>query len=594
MASIKKNDVVQAKDWPSKTMKLPSFFIVGAMKGGTTALYDHMCTHPQIQGGAEKEIHYFSLYPDRGLSWYADKFKNVSADRLTLDASPTYFDMCFGRGIPASMHATIPAAKLFLILRDPVARAISHFEHLKKVVSAPALKDVTADEFFSRDFAGALTQETSLDIYLFQVLTFSSYLSRFWTYRSVYSKGEMLVLDNDSFKTDPEATMRKVFAHAALDYHSADSFGAFRHSNGSSINQISKANFRRLADLLYPSYKKICAESGLTFTPLSGPDSGSDHILPRPSALPVALDDTVHVGREGWLFLTGGSNRPIDYYSKKSTPFNDKSVRLWSQLLLERKAKCEALGARYIHLLAPEKLSVYPEHCSLPLDLNLRPGQRLRSLHELSEIFIDPVAYFNKVKTHATLYWKTDTHWNYWGAFAAYQLLMARLGLVVENELTNSPFSEGVLTLDLGAKVDPPNKEMARYYRPIRDAVRTFANPLVQAQEENNRFSDVEWHVGTHVIYRNDVAPKNDKTVVVFGDSFSEYRPVLLTGLLAESFRETHFLWSSSIDFEYVGKVKPDVVISESAERFMSRIPSDTFSFDKFVADRLRTLDLSA
>ncbi|MCU0732386.1 MAG: sulfotransferase, partial [Hyphomonas sp.] len=472
----------EKKGSPAKRPKLPSFLIVGTMKGGTTALYDHMCTHPRIAGGTAKEIHYFSLYPDRGLDWYADQFRDVPDRKLTLDASPTYFDMCFGRGIPAHIKAAIPKARIFLILRDPVARAISHFEHLKKVVSVPALRDVSADEFFSRDFADALAQQTALDIYLFQVLTFSSYLPRYWTYRSVFSGGEMLVLDNEGLKNDPQTTMRKVYDHAKLDFHADERFGAFRHSTGSTVHQISRKNFRRLAELLYPGYEKICAATGLTYQPMTGPDGDPDPVVARPSDLAVPLevqpsvvDDTVHVGRNGWLFLTGGTNRPIDYFSPKTTPFTDKVARQWSKLLLRRKAECEAAGARFVHLLAPEKLSVYPEHCTLPLDPTARPGHRLRIRPELADVFIDPVAYLNRAKADSLLYWKTDTHWSYAGCFAAYQLLMAQLGWVADSELMARPFNEGSLTLDLGAKLDPPVKESVRFFRPIRDAVRTFA-----------------------------------------------------------------------------------------------------------------------
>lgn len=310
---------------------------------------------------------------------------------------------------------------------------------------------------------------------------------------------------------------------------------------------------------------------------------------PAPTVSPAGVD-MIHEGRNGWLFLTGGTNRPVDYFSPKKSPFTAKVREGWQKLLRQRRDRSEKLGARYIHLLAPEKLSVYPEFASLDLDLTARPGAQLGALSELHGIFLDPTDHFQRVKDEATVYWKTNTLWSWWGCFSAYQLLMSQLGLKVDNTLLSRPFAEGPVTFDLGSKMEPPIRETARFYRPIQDSVRIHANELVLFQEKHQRFSEIELHVGTSVVYRNDVNPANDRKVVLFGDSFSEYRPSLLTGMLAESFREIHFLWTANMDFDYIEKVRPDFVISESAERFMARVPTDNVNFENFVADRMKLL----
>ena len=40
-------------------MKLPNFFIVGAMKSGTTSLYWYLNAHPQVYMSPMKEPNYF-------------------------------------------------------------------------------------------------------------------------------------------------------------------------------------------------------------------------------------------------------------------------------------------------------------------------------------------------------------------------------------------------------------------------------------------------------------------------------------------------------------------------------------------------------
>ncbi|MDB5448376.1 MAG: hypothetical protein JWQ97_3693, partial [Phenylobacterium sp.] len=75
--------------------------------------------------------------------------------------------------------------------------------------------------------------------------------------------------------------------------------------------------------------------------------------------------------------------------------------------------------------------------------------------------------------------------------------------------------------------------------------------------------------------------------LMLFGDSFSEYRTHLLTGLLAETFAETAFIWSSAIDWGLVQKFKPNVLLTELAERFMEQVPNDDLDLNAFASHRL-------
>ena len=80
---------------------------------------------------------------------------------------------------------------------------------------------------------------------------------------------------------------------------------------------------------------------------------------------------------------------------------------------------------------------------------------------------------------------------------------------------------------------------------------------------------------GCYVHLRNDSPDARPETVLLFGDSFSEFRPHLLTAMLAETYRELHFVWSASLDFDLIGRFRPQIVISEIAERFMATLPGD-------------------
>lgn len=253
----------------------PDIFVTGVMKGGTTILHDYISTHPKISAGTQKEIHYFSLFYDKGPDWYAKHFSNVAEGCRTIDASPTYYDTCNTSLIPRLIRAYTEDPRVLLITRDPVERAISQFIHLKVTTSAPALQDVDIDEFFTSDYEDAYRQNTTIGYYLNQVLGFSIYTRKFITYRQEMEKHQLLVLDNKELRETPKAVMEKVFEFLNVDYVDNKVFGVVKHSNGSGVNQISLESYNKLADFLYPDYKHFCHQAGIKFSEASYADNAA-------------------------------------------------------------------------------------------------------------------------------------------------------------------------------------------------------------------------------------------------------------------------------------------------------------------------------
>jgi len=186
------------------------------------------------------------------------------------------------------------------------------------------------------------------------------------------------------------------------------------------------------------------------------------------------------------------------------------------------------------------------------------------------------------------LYWKTDTHWTFAGAYAAYLELCKKLQAGPNTELLSRGFNYGELVLDLGAKMDPPVAEMYETHHVQHDSHRSQANALVIYKEENDLEGVGGLHQGSMVVYRNPTSAADPRKLMLFGDSFSEYRPHLLTGILAETFSEVHFIWSARVDWNHVDRVKPDILVSQLAERFMNYVPSDNFDLEDFVTARIR------
>lgn len=114
----------------SLVYKLPNFFIIGAAKCGTTSLAHYLNQHPEIYIPKEKETHFFDdnrLF-DKGIDFYIENFY-CKADKYPArgDATPAYFRL-HEKVIPR-INKLIPkeSHKFIVILREPAARALSHY-----------------------------------------------------------------------------------------------------------------------------------------------------------------------------------------------------------------------------------------------------------------------------------------------------------------------------------------------------------------------------------------------------------------------------------------------------------------------------------
>ncbi|KQP10808.1 hypothetical protein ASF28_06850 [Methylobacterium sp. Leaf99] len=285
--------------------------------------------------------------------------------------------------------------------------------------------------------------------------------------------------------------------------------------------------------------------------------------------------EIVHVGRDGWLFLIGGSNGVLAQY--RATPARWWRLRAWSKLIEARAARAQSLGIRYLHTLVPEKLSVYDDRTDgLGFDVQRSPARRLARRLVNNPAFVDLLGPMRAGRDGPVpLYYRTDTHWNYDGCLFAYRTLLRACGAVPPADLVERPRFETTRVRDLGDKLPSQPTETASHGIIDRDARRHYASPAVEAYEAAGRAHDL--HVGAHVVYRNDTPGADPRTVVLFGDSYAHFAPIMLTGLLAETFREVHFVWSSSLDWGYIESVRPDLLLFEMAERFLTRVPDDGF-----------------
>ena len=116
---------------------LPDFIILGAQKAGTTSLHAYLREHPDVLPCAWKEVHFFDgRNYRRGEAWYRRQFLNADDLRalpkfrgrrlIGGEATPYYL---FQPQVPERIAKHVPKAKLIALLRNPIARAYSQYQH---------------------------------------------------------------------------------------------------------------------------------------------------------------------------------------------------------------------------------------------------------------------------------------------------------------------------------------------------------------------------------------------------------------------------------------------------------------------------------
>ena len=125
----------------------PDFIGIGAQKAGTSWIYACLDDHPDIHVPI-KEIHFFSKddVHARGLDWYERNFAGRKEGQVSGEFSTTYLH---SRPALERIAKAFPDIKIIVSLRDPIARAKSHFGNDLKAGLIPRDAEL-ADIFDSR------------------------------------------------------------------------------------------------------------------------------------------------------------------------------------------------------------------------------------------------------------------------------------------------------------------------------------------------------------------------------------------------------------------------------------------------------------
>jgi alginate O-acetyltransferase complex protein AlgJ len=266
------------------------------------------------------------------------------------------------------------------------------------------------------------------------------------------------------------------------------------------------------------------------------------------------------MGKDGWLFYP---KEPGDFLADRNLdPFTSGDLDVWQRMLERRYKFCADHGIPFIVVIPPDKQTVYPE--LLPADFSIvgpksRLDQlidRLRETHSPVDL-IDLRPILSEAKKYHRIYFKTDTHWNDLGAYAAYPVILDEVNRVLP-----------------GAKLRPQSLSNFTLHSSKRSGdLAYFLNLYYEYNEEwptlNSRipFPMVGVSDTTH-----GVDPRAPSLFMIH-DSFTGS----LYQLLGPDFSRVHWEWTTMMNGPEILSFKPDVVIDEFVERMLFKpTPVDT------------------
>jgi hypothetical protein len=252
----------------------PDFIIAGAQKSGTTSLYRYLETHPNMRPPITKELAFFDRGFGRGTQWYRlhfplgtnDRSGEIASEKTFTGESTAYY--IFHPLAPQRIAETLPRVKVIVLLRNPIDRAFSHYQHKWRRGQETLSFDEAIDAEEDR-LAGEEEKICNIPGYrsqahvLYSYLTRGKYLAQLRRWQKHFSPDRLLVLESGSFFKQTAEVYQRVLEFLGVPSWRPDEFG--KHFAGGYKAKMSDATRRRLIDYFAPHNQQLYAHLGTRF-----------------------------------------------------------------------------------------------------------------------------------------------------------------------------------------------------------------------------------------------------------------------------------------------------------------------------------------
>jgi alginate O-acetyltransferase complex protein AlgJ len=297
-----------------------------------------------------------------------------------------------------------------------------------------------------------------------------------------------------------------------------------------------------------------------------------DILMEKVTLLRMKLGDRIFpqvlLGKDGWMEYTGSGN--IDEFQNLRILENKKiglvrNLRDFNKFL-------KSQGITLLIVVAPDKATIYPD--KLPEQIkSLSAKSRLDRFISYSQNNNLPIAdlrpALRAARQEQDVYYKTNTHWNGYGAFAVYITIIDALGRS-HPELKPYTTADLELVTSVPGLHDIPKLIHADF---ILEPGVFFApkEPFVQTLHPGDSlgYDQASW-----------IPDSKLPTLLMFHDSFGA---VYLDDYLSMNFAHSNFIHLSSaaqyLTKESILQFKPDIIVIEIVERNLELLPGCLSNF---------------
>src|SRR5947209_9042204 len=257
---------------------LPDFLIIGTQRGGTTALYHYLKTHPCIIPATIGDTHFFDKKYSKGLRWYQAHFPTLwekaytqqvrKRPLVTGEASSSYL---FYPLAPKRVAESLPHVKLIVLLRNPVDRAYSQYYHAVELKheTLPFAEAIRDEEKRTAQEREKILQDEGHESHTYthrSYLTRGIYVDQLQSWMSFFPREQFLILKSEDFYADPAATLKQVYAFLNLPVTELQAQKKeYKQLNNTSYSKMDEVLRTRLVEYFRPHNARLYEFLGTDF-----------------------------------------------------------------------------------------------------------------------------------------------------------------------------------------------------------------------------------------------------------------------------------------------------------------------------------------
>lgn len=272
----------------------------------------------------------------------------------------------------------------------------------------------------------------------------------------------------------------------------------------------------------------------------------------------------VITGKNNWLFY--GKENSVEYFQGKNL-YSVEQLHHIAYVLNNRQKDLKQKGIDFVIILSPNKETIYNEYYK-------------SGIHNISGItktdqFVDFMKNHSTIKVidlretllqskgKDDLYYKTDSHWNQYGAFFGAKKIISEIKKIGYNNINDLDLNDyNIVNKDKITQGDLLNIIGATKYKEYNEI------------EFSNKNRDGFKYIKTNEFdFKTENENKELPTAVMFRDSFATN----LVPFMSRSFKEIRYNWMfrNRFDMKIIEEEKPNLVIIEAVERYIDQLYFD-------------------